>query len=146
MIRALFTPGRYLEARRCAAGASIEDVAATIFTDPATPERDRKLQLELIEADAQPMALETIAALRGAFPFDVDVLVRLAQIAQGQDVVEPMLCHICGWGTVYDQLFWPIQRLCRTCHDATLPEDRAAWVARYQAQYTAAARTDASAA
>lgn len=120
------TPGRYLSLRRTADGKSIADVAALLPTDPATPEHERILQLELIEADAQPMTLATIMALRAVYRFDLEVLGRLEAIAQGQDLPPPDLCEQCGWGTTYDQLYWPVLGLCRPCYAPLSPADIAA--------------------
>ncbi|WP_375382271.1 XRE family transcriptional regulator [uncultured Sphingomonas sp.] len=123
------TPGAYLKQRRCAALLSVADAAALLPTDPATPEHERVLQLELIEADAQPMTLTTIMALRAVYHFDLEVLGRLEAIAQGQDLPAPSLCGVCGWGTTYDQLYWPALGLCHACYTALAPEDVAARVA-----------------
>ncbi|MBH0619364.1 hypothetical protein I3A86_25040, partial [Salmonella enterica] len=116
----------YLKLRRSAVLLSVADVAALLPTDPATPEHERIQQLELIEADAQPMTLATIMALLAVYRFDLEVLGRLEAIAQRQDLRAPMLCETCGWGTVYDQLQWPALGLCHSCYTALAPEDIAA--------------------
>ncbi len=122
------TPGAYLKLRRTAAGLSIVDVAALLSTMPATPEHLRAEQLELIEADAQPADFPTIVALRSIYAFDLEVLGRLEEIAQGHDLLPPRLCLVCGWGTVWDNLSWPIQHLCISCRKAMPPERIATWL------------------
>jgi hypothetical protein len=106
-VTAVFTPGGYIAARRCAAGYSIEDVAALISTEPHMAELDRRAWLALIEADDAPIAAATVDSLRAIYPFDREVLERLADL------------HWC-----HAQL--PAPRLCRSCacseHDACLDE------------------------
>ena len=123
------TPGAYLKLRRTAALLSVADVAARIPTDPATPEHERKLQVELIEADVQPMMLATVMALRAVYHFDLEVLGRLEAIAQGQELPDPYLCETCGWGTTYAQIHWPTLGLCQCCYGLLSPGDIAARVA-----------------
>lgn len=90
------TPGSYLKHRRQAAHLSIVDVAHRIGTEPRTAEHSRGEWLELIEADAAPMTLTTIVALRQVFSFDIHVLWTLEQIAQGVMIAAPQLCRICA--------------------------------------------------
>lgn len=90
------TPGAYLKHRRTAAGLSVRDVARRLATEPRLAEHVRAELLELIEADAAPMSFYTVVALRAAYPFDLQVLDRLAAIALGMDVDPPRLCRICA--------------------------------------------------
>ncbi|WP_174297236.1 helix-turn-helix domain-containing protein [Sphingomonas bacterium] len=128
------TPGAYIKLRRCAAGLSVADVAARLPTDPATAEHLRVEQLELIEADAQPMTLSTIMALRAIYPFDVQVLARLEALAQRQDLPEPCLCRLCGSWRAGNQGD-PIQELCHACFQADPPERLDAYVASIRPAY-----------
>jgi hypothetical protein len=91
------TPGAYLALRRAAAGRSIDDVAARVATEPAVPERDRRLWIAMIEADQAPLAAGTIVALRFVYPFDVEVLERLIDLREcGPGLPEPRICRQCG--------------------------------------------------
>ncbi len=80
-----FTAGEFLRNARLAAGLSIEDVAARIGTVPAIAELGRRQWIEMIEADAMPIAASTIDALHSVLSFDREALGRLivAQAAEG---------------------------------------------------------------
>jgi hypothetical protein len=86
-VRSLSTPGPvpataggYLRLCREAARLSIDDVAAAIATEPAIPHIERASWLRQIEDEVgeTTIALSTVAALRRAYPFDVETLVALA--------------------------------------------------------------------
>lgn len=91
------TPGAYLKHRRQAAGLAIADVARAVETEPRIAEHLRGELIELIEADAQPMTLTTIVALRVAFRFDIEALFafELARLA-GLETAAPRVCRICA--------------------------------------------------
>ena len=117
-------PGAYIKARRCAAGLSIGEVALRFGTAPRWSLRERVTWLEQIEADLQPASAFTLDALRGIFPFDLDVLSLLDAIAIGArpDEDAPQLCTVCAcseldpcWHKDGEPCAWATPTLCTAC-------------------------------
>lgn len=92
----ILPPGDYLALRRQAAGLTVADVAAKIATAPRLGEIDRADLIASIEADARGATIHTIAALRSVYPFSIEVVARLAAIADGYPLDPPRLCRVCG--------------------------------------------------
>lgn len=90
------TPGEYIAKRRQAAGLSVNDVAARIGTEPRVSEIDRAEWIGGIEDGTVSPTVTQLATLRRIFPFDEQVLARLAAIADGRTVAEPRVCSICA--------------------------------------------------
>lgn len=120
----VITPGTYLRLRREANGFTIADVAAMIGTTPFVDQEARRQWLALIEADEMPAAPATIAALRGAFPFSIDVLHQLAEHHYGVGApAVPPICRICActeWDACHDLATgdacgWAAADLCTLC-------------------------------
>lgn len=91
------TPGAYLKHRRTAAGLTPADIAARLHVEPYRFDvRARAEWIELIEADAQPMDVDLVVALREIYQFDLRVVLILSRIAQGFPANPPRLCRVCA--------------------------------------------------
>jgi transcriptional regulator with XRE-family HTH domain len=106
------TPGTYLQRRRLAAGLSIDDVARLLDTEPHINERGRSAWLELVEADAQPVSLSTLVALKRVYPFDITVIFTLERIRQGSAETPPRLCRVCACSQLDACVIDPPSRTC----------------------------------
>lgn len=90
------TPGTYLRMRREARGLTRDDLALMLETVPPVCAHRRAEWIDLIERDEMPIAASTIEALRGAFAFDLQILLRLGELASGFDRPAPQLCRSCA--------------------------------------------------
>lgn len=129
------TPGSYLRKRRTAAGLSIEQVAASIATDPRLHEIDRCAWLRLIEDDVTMVTVDIAAALLRVFRFDPDALRQLIHFHAFHSFFshEVMLCRICGcsqrdpcWDeTTASACAWASPGICTACATSDKLEESA---------------------
>lgn len=115
----ILTPGAYIAYRRKAAGLGIEDVAHVVATVPSIPEHRRGEWLKLIEADAVPVAWNTLVALRQVVPIDLRVLEQLELIHAGDTRRPPRLCAHCAGSDIGEiglaRREWAEAQLCLPC-------------------------------
>jgi hypothetical protein len=107
------SPGTYVQLRREAAELSIDDVAMMLPTEPHVDVLARAAWLRTIEADAAPIGIDVISALRYAFAFDAFVLSELDYLRKYPGTIpEPMVCERCD-----DGCWWKRPGLCSSCPD-----------------------------